>query len=89
MTPRTVGRDAELALLHRALAAAAAGPDDEPDTAPEPPPAPRVVALTGEPGVGRSHLLAALAAAADERGAAVLRGRAAEWEDAQIGRAHV
>ena len=82
MTPRTVGRDAELALLHRALAAAAAGPDDEPDTAPELPPAPRVVALTGEPGVGRSHLLAALAAAADERGAAVLRGRAAEWEDA-------
>ena len=54
MTARTVGRDAEVALLHRALSEAAA-----PSGA-----APRVVALSGEPGIGKSHLLAALAAAA-------------------------
>jgi DNA-binding NarL/FixJ family response regulator/tetratricopeptide (TPR) repeat protein len=72
MTARTVGRDLEVALLRRALAEAAA-----PEGA-----APRVVALSGEPGIGKSHLLAALAAAAGECGAAVFAGRCAEWEDA-------
>jgi DNA-binding NarL/FixJ family response regulator len=69
MTRRTVGRDAELAVLSRAVDAAAAG-------------SPCVVALGGEPGIGKSHLLSELAAAARERGATVLDGRAAEWEDA-------
>src|SRR6476646_2539289 len=72
MTARTVGRDAEVALLRRALGEAAA-----PSGA-----APRVVAVSGEPGIGKSHLLAALAAAGGDSGAAVFAGRAAEWEDA-------
>jgi DNA-binding NarL/FixJ family response regulator len=69
MTSATVGRDAELALLRAALDAAGAG-------------APRVVALGGDPGIGKTRQLAELAAAGRERGAAVLDGRAAEWEDA-------
>jgi DNA-binding NarL/FixJ family response regulator len=81
MTARTVGRDAEVALLRRALAEAAAPPAAAPRGGPAGA-APRAVALAGEPGIGKSHLLAALAAAADECGAAVFAGRAAEWEDA-------
>jgi hypothetical protein len=69
MTGRIVGRDAELAVLSRAVDASAAG-------------AARVVALGGQPGIGKTRLLAELAVLARERGAAVLDGRAAEWEDA-------
>jgi len=72
MTARTVGRDAEVALLRHALGEAAS-----PSGA-----APRVVAVSGEPGIGKSHLLTALAAAAGDSGAAVFAGRATEWEDA-------
>jgi predicted ATPase len=69
MTPVLVGRDAELAVLERALSAARAG-------------APRVVAVRGEPGIGKSRLLSELAAEARARDAVVLDGRAAEWEEA-------
>src|SRR4051812_46495761 len=39
------------------------------------------VILTGEPGIGKSRLLAFLAARAAEEGCAVLEGRATEYED--------
>ena len=70
MTSPTVGREAELARLRLALDTVCAG-------------TPGVVAISGEPGIGKSRLLAELAAAARERGATVLDGRAAEWEDAR------
>jgi hypothetical protein len=60
VTARTAGREAEVALVRRALGEVAAPAEA----------APRVVALSGEPGIGKSHLLAALAAAAAECGAA-------------------
>src|SRR4051794_38125635 len=60
-----VGRDAELAAIGRALRAVRGG-------------ASRVLAVVGEPGIGKSALLAAIAARAD--GLLVASGRAAEHE---------
>ncbi|HXV42509.1 MAG TPA: ATP-binding protein [Anaerolineae bacterium] len=40
----------------------------------------RVALLSGEPGIGKSHLLAMLAAQADQAGAIILRGGASEAE---------
>ena len=62
-----VGRRDELAALERALAAVGDG-------------AACSVALRGEPGIGKSRLLAELAGRARERGLLVLEGRAAELE---------
>lgn len=58
-----VGRDTELATLRAAVDRAAAGSG-------------AVVVLSGEPGVGKSRTVAALVAEAEERGLAVLAGRA-------------
>ena len=60
------GREAELAEVDSAVAAAQAGLE--------------VVALTGEPGIGKSALLAELAERAAGAGLSVLDGRAAEHE---------
>ena len=60
-----VGRDAELAALRRALEAARAGGG-------------RVVAIAGEPGIGKTRIVDEAAAEAGARGAAVVRGRADE-----------
>jgi len=60
-----VGRDAELAGLRGALEAAAAG-------------AAHVVAVAGEPGIGKTRIVDEAAAEAGARGAAVVRGRAGE-----------
>jgi DNA-binding NarL/FixJ family response regulator len=65
--PVLAGRDAELAALRDALAAAAGG-------------ARCVVDVVGEAGIGKSRLLEALALHARERGVRVLGGRAAELE---------
>jgi DNA-binding CsgD family transcriptional regulator len=62
-----VGRREEWGALERALAEVGDG-------------AGRTVALRGEPGIGKSRLLAELAGAARERGLLVLEGRAAELE---------
>ena len=67
MQPAFVGRKQELATLDRALAAVERGPA-------------HAIGLRGEPGIGKSRLLAELAALADERGHLVLAGRAAELE---------
>lgn len=64
-----IGRDVELATLRNALAEAGSGHG-------------RVVAILGESGVGKSRLLADIAAEAHERGSHVLVGRA--YESAQI-----
>jgi class 3 adenylate cyclase/tetratricopeptide (TPR) repeat protein len=66
---RLVGRDAELGLLLGLLDAAAAG-------------RPVVALVSGDAGVGKTRLVAELAAAARERGVAVLSGRCAELADA-------
>ncbi|MGH3696890.1 MAG: AAA family ATPase [Pseudonocardiaceae bacterium] len=58
-----VGRDAELATARRVLAASRAGDGG-------------VLLVTGEAGIGKSRLLAELAALADANGYAVLSGRA-------------
>src|SRR5687767_10661628 len=62
-----VGRRDELAALARALRDVERG-------------GARAVWLRGEPGIGKSRLLGALAAQARESGALVLEGRAAELE---------
>ena len=62
-----VGREAELALLDRLLDESCAG-------------AYRFVAVTGEPGIGKSALLGELTRRAGERGCLVLEGRATEIE---------
>lgn len=62
-----VGRDTEVKRLHEALAEAWAGQD-------------RVVAVLGEAGIGKTRLLAELAAEAERRGGSVLLGRAYESE---------
>src|SRR5919204_4853933 len=62
-----VGRDSELAMLDRMLQEASAG-------------SPRFVVLTGEPGIGKSFLLAHLVRRANTRGCLVLEGRATELE---------
>lgn len=65
--PTLVGRDAELAVLERALEALGDGRAAG-------------VALLGEPGIGKSRLLRELAARARSRGHLVLEGRVAELE---------
>ena len=60
-----IGRDAELASLRRALDAARAG-------------SARVVAIAGEPGIGKTRIVDEAAAEAGAHGAAVVRGRAEE-----------
>ena len=62
-----VGRDAELRVLERALDAVDGG-------------ASRAIGIVGEPGIGKSRLLGAVAARAAQRGHVVLAGRAAELE---------
>jgi DNA-binding CsgD family transcriptional regulator len=62
-----VGRDGEVAVLERMLDEACAGSS-------------RFVVLSGEPGIGKTFLLAHLARQADERGCLVLSGRATELE---------
>jgi ATP/maltotriose-dependent transcriptional regulator MalT len=62
-----IGRRHELGLFDRALAAVERGPS-------------RAVGLRGEPGIGKSRLLAELASRAEERGHMVLTGRATELE---------
>jgi ATP/maltotriose-dependent transcriptional regulator MalT len=62
-----VGRRQELGVLERALEEVERGPA-------------RAVGLRGEPGIGKSRLLAELAARAERRGHLVLAGRAAELE---------
>src|SRR4051812_48864272 len=65
--PGLVGRATEVERLEGALAALDDGA--------------RGIAISGEPGIGKTRLLGHLAAAADARGALVLDGRAVEWED--------
>jgi hypothetical protein len=60
-----IGRDAELASIRRALEVARAG-------------SAHVVAVAGEPGIGKTRLVDEAAAEAGARGAAVVRGRAEE-----------
>ena len=62
-----VGRDHELAELDVALDQVAAG-------------APWFVQISGEPGIGKSRLLAELCRRGEDRGYLVLEGRAAEFE---------
>jgi DNA-binding CsgD family transcriptional regulator len=62
-----VGRDAELAVLERALGAVDAGGS-------------RALGVWGEPGIGKSRLLQELRGRAAARGHLVLAGRAAELE---------
>src|SRR2546427_3495163 len=65
--PPLVGREVELGRLHDALAEAWTGGG-------------RVVAVIGEAGIGKSRLLAELAAEAGRRGGGILLGRAYESE---------
>jgi DNA-binding CsgD family transcriptional regulator len=65
--PALVGRRQELGVLEQALEEVERGPA-------------RAVGLRGEPGIGKSRLLAELAARAEQRGHVVLAGRAAELE---------
>lgn len=62
-----VGRDRELELLVRLLEEGRAG-------------SPQIVFVTGEPGIGKTSLLAQLLRAAEERGCLALTGSAAEYE---------
>ncbi len=62
-----IGRDRELTRLRRALDELQAG-------------VPALVAVAGEPGIGKSHLLRRLRDDARERGMLVLSGRTAEFE---------
>ncbi len=65
LCPQIVGREAELAAVHEAVDAAAAG-------------AGRGTVLLGEAGAGKTRLLAAARDVARERGLVVLRGRVLE-----------
>jgi DNA-binding CsgD family transcriptional regulator len=65
--PVVLGRKHELGVLERALEAVAGGPA-------------RAVGLRGEPGIGKSRLLAELVTRAEAQGHLVLTGRAAELE---------
>lgn len=71
-TERTplVGREAELARLDRLLA----------ELVGDVPGRPAVLDVGGEAGIGKSRLVHELCLAATRRGAAVLRGRATEYE---------
>jgi predicted ATPase len=62
-----VGRQTELDLLERVLEEACAG-------------SPQIVFVTGEPGIGKSALLAELLLRAERQGCLALRGSAAEFE---------
>jgi DNA-binding CsgD family transcriptional regulator len=62
-----VGRERELELLQRAIAVACEGST-------------QLMAVTGEPGIGKTRLLGELVHEADARGCLVLEGRAAEFE---------
>src|ERR671915_906835 len=62
-----LGREKELASVTRAVGEARAGE-------------PRALGLFGEPGIGKSALLGAARASAEEAGMLVLEGRAAEHE---------
>jgi ATP/maltotriose-dependent transcriptional regulator MalT len=62
-----VGRDAELGVLDEVLDGLTAGGSP-------------ALVLTGEPGIGKTRLLGELAIRAEDRGAVVLSGRAAEYE---------
>ena len=64
----TVGRDAELARMDAALDALAGDG------------APAVIEISGEAGIGKTHLLEELCDRAERRGYLVFRGRAAEFE---------
>jgi DNA-binding NarL/FixJ family response regulator/tetratricopeptide (TPR) repeat protein len=64
---RLIGRGEELASLHRALAEVESGH-------------PRVIVLSGEPGIGKTRLLAELERLAEARGHLVFTGRASELE---------
>ena len=64
---RTVGREPELAQVGLALDALAAGTSG-------------CVVVEGEPGIGKTRLLAELRRRAEERGCLVLSGAAAEFE---------
>lgn len=63
-----VGRTYELGVLNGILDATSAG-------------SPNVVFLSGEPGIGKTHVLAELARRSDQRGYLVLAGSAAEFEE--------
>ena len=65
--PQLVGRDAELEVIDDVLAFVEGG-------------APQALGVLGEPGIGKSRLLAELAGRAAARGHLVLGGRAAELE---------
>jgi DNA-binding CsgD family transcriptional regulator len=65
--PPLVGRDRELELLERLLAEAKSG-------------VPRFAQVTGEPGIGKTYLLAELGRRADADGWLVLSGRSSELE---------
>ena len=67
ITEHLVGRAAELGSLERLLADLEGGRS-------------ATVQLVGEPGIGKTRLLAELAARADERGQLVLGGSASELE---------
>jgi predicted ATPase len=62
-----VGRDRELGALERLLADVRTG-------------SPRFVVMSGEPGIGKSSFLDALASRAESAGCLVLEGRATELE---------
>ncbi len=64
---RLIGRDAEYASLWREFELAAGGQT-------------RVAFVSGEPGIGKTHLLDTVAAGAERRGARALRGGASEAE---------
>ena len=64
---RTIGRELELEQLSAALDGLAAGPA-------------ACVTVEGEPGIGKTHLLAALRRRAEEAGCLVLAGSATEFE---------
>ena len=64
---QVVGRAAELGVLDRALDGLELG-------------SPAIVELVGEPGIGKTRLLAELSARANATGKLVLSGRAAEFE---------
>jgi predicted ATPase len=64
---RLIGRTPELAVVDRALAALEAGDGT-------------AISVVGPPGIGKSRLLAELAARSDGRGHLVLSGSASELE---------
>jgi DNA-binding NarL/FixJ family response regulator len=70
---RHVGREGALAAIERALRGLDGPAQADPTAA--------VLQIIGEPGIGKSRLLAELAGRADQRGFLVLTGTAAEFEE--------